>query len=70
MSMCTMWNSYEVPGSCDLVYFEQVRWYDQVMRQDAYVQGLAIFVLDIGCWWAYDIAPQLPYLIPYMQPSQ
>jgi hypothetical protein len=38
-------------------YMEQLRWYDGVLRQDAYVLGATIFALEIPGWEAFDISP-------------
>jgi PKD repeat protein len=51
-------------------YLDQLKWYDGVLRQDAYVLGAAIFQLEIPGWYAFDISPLMPELTEYVRGQQ
>jgi hypothetical protein len=38
-------------------YMDQLRWYDGILRADAYVLGATVFSLEIPGWDSFDIAP-------------
>jgi hypothetical protein len=72
MSLChPYWNAYQVAGSCDFEYFNELVWYDSVLRADDYMIGMNIFVMDlVDMWWEYDVGVLNPYFIPYMQTTK
>jgi len=47
-------------------YFEQLKWYDSLLKQDYYVLGATIFCLEIPNWQSFDIAELMPELTRYV----
>ena len=47
-------------------YFDQLIWYDGILREDDYVLGATIFALEIPGWDSFDIAPISSRLADYV----
>lgn len=50
---CDGWTSYGYTAS---QYVDQLKWYDGILKQDAYVLGATIFQLEIPGWASFSIA--------------
>jgi hypothetical protein len=53
------WKSYQTPEN----YFNQLKWYDSILKEDSYVLGATIFCLEIPNWYDFDIAGQVRELL-------
>jgi hypothetical protein len=53
------WRSYQSPES----YFEQLKWYDSLLKADDYVLGATIFSLEIHNWGDFDISGRVSELL-------
>ncbi len=53
------WRSYQSPES----YFEQLQWYDSLLKADDYVLGATIFSLEIHNWGDFDISGRVSELL-------
>ena len=65
------WRSYQSPEG----YFEQLKWYDSLLKEDSYVLGATIFSLEIHNWGDFDISGRVfelltDYVRSSRQPSQ
>ena len=61
------WRSYQTPES----YFEQLKWYDSLLKEDSYVLGATIFSLEIHNWGDFDIGGEvLEKLTDYVRSSR
>lgn len=47
-------------------YFNQLIWYDGLIKEDSYVLGATVFCLEIPDWDSFDIAEVMNYLTPYV----
>ena len=48
-------------------YMDQLRWYDNVLKDDDYVIGATIFSLELPGWDSFDVEPILPQLIEHVR---
>lgn len=53
------WRSYQDADH----YFEQLKWYDSLLREDDYVLGATIFSLEIPGWGDFDIRGRVRELL-------
>jgi hypothetical protein len=53
------WRSYQDADN----YFEQLKWYDSLLREDDYVLGATIFSLEIPGWGDFDIRGRVRELL-------
>jgi hypothetical protein len=53
------WRSYQSPES----YFDQLKWYDSLLKEDSYVLGATIFSLEIHNWGDFDIGGRVVELL-------
>lgn len=66
------WAQQGLGGNPYLVYIDQLRWYDDQLRQDDYVIGWALFTVGAmnDDWESYDVTDMLRHIAHYiMVPS-
>ena len=49
------WRSYQSAEN----YFDQLKWYDSLLKEDSYVMGATIFSLEIHNWGDFDIGGEV-----------
>jgi hypothetical protein len=47
-------------------YLDQLAWYDDILKEDAYVLGATIYALEIPGWGSFDVRPLVPELGAYV----
>ncbi len=61
------WRSYQSPEH----YFDQLKWYDSLLKEDSYVLGATIFSLEIHNWGDFDISGEVfELLTDYVRSSR